>query len=217
MLIREAMWFGRKLSILRDSDIFPMLNVGSSTDYVRRKKQPWIYKYIFKPINNKKVVHMDAKQGEGVDITADLSDKEVQKKLRKMRFRSVFCSNLLEHVRSKEEISKTLSSIVCRGGYIFVSCPYKYPYHLDPIDTKFRPDIKELAGLFPNAHVLDGKIVTCGTYFDYIKREPLTLIKTLIAVFLPFYSLNIWFSALDHLFWMLKPFKATCLIMVKDK
>ena len=53
MLIEEAKWFGLKIESLDDSIVFPMLNVGSSTDRFRKIKQPWIDEYIFKPIREK--------------------------------------------------------------------------------------------------------------------------------------------------------------------
>ncbi|OBQ33891.1 MAG: hypothetical protein AN485_17485, partial [Anabaena sp. MDT14b] len=49
-----------------------------------------------------------------------------------------------------------------KSGYIFVTVPYKYPYHRDPIDTMFRPDIQELSSLFPDFKIVNGEILAGG-------------------------------------------------------
>lgn len=76
MLFDEARWFGQRIAEMEPGDIFPMLNVGSSTEEFRTKKQPWIDQFIFKPIREKgyKVVHTDIKKDVGVDLVGDLTD-----------------------------------------------------------------------------------------------------------------------------------------------
>jgi len=178
VLIKEAKWFGQKISEMDPSNIFPMCNIGSSSDRFRKKAQPWIDEYIFRPARVKKqsVKHLDIKDAPGVDIVGDLSDRHFLKK----------------------------------------SCPFRYPFHPDPIDTRFRPSINELARLFPGTHIYCGEIVRCETYLDYLTSSPSKLIKAVARIFIPLYQPIGWFSALMRMPWLFKNFQATCLILRKD-
>lgn len=218
MLIEEAKWFNQKISSLNPDDIFPMCNIGSSTDVFRKKGQPWIDKYIFKPARDKNriVKHLDIKEATGVDIVGNLSDNYFLEKLAKMEFKSVFCSNLLEHVQNRDEVCNILASIIIPKGYIFLSCPFRYPFHADPIDTMFRPNIRELANQLPKTHIVYGKIITDGTYLDYVIRDPLVLTKAIIRILIPFYEPMGWITALYHIPWLFNNFQATCLVLRKD-
>src|SRR5262245_36370569 len=150
MLVQEARWFGARLAELPGPDVFPMLNVGSSTAAFRTRDQPWIDRHLFAPARRKGYVvrHLDQKPDEGVDLVGDLRDGAFLARLAALRFRSVFCSNLLEHLVNREEVARTLVDLIPPGAYLFVSCPYRFPYHPDPIDTLYRPDTGELARLF---------------------------------------------------------------------
>jgi hypothetical protein len=173
MLIAEARWLGRKIFERPAPEVFPMLNVGSSTEVFRTKEQPWIDRHIFAPARAKglSVTHLDIRDDPGVDLVGDLSDASFLARLRKERFSSVLCSNLLEHVINPGEIAEAVVSVVPAGGYLFVSCPYRFPYHPDPIDTGFRPNVAELAALFPGTDVAAGEIVDCGTFMPYFLRD----------------------------------------------
>ncbi len=142
MLIEEAKWLGQKILTMDPPTLFPALNVGSSNAEDREIIQPWIDEYIFRPleINQQTIQHLDIKREQGVDIVGDLSDPWFLEKLSKMQFKSVLCSNLLEHIPNKEEVCRILASIIPVGGYIFVSGPYNFPFHSDPIDNMFRPE-----------------------------------------------------------------------------
>jgi hypothetical protein len=165
MLIPEARWFGRAMKAVPDTELFPLLNVGSQSVRFREHEQPWLGRYVFAPLRKRggQVVHTDIRQEEGVDLAGDLTDPAFLERLRSMRFRSVVCTNLLEHVEKPERIAATLVEVVEPGGRLFVSVPYRFPYHPDPIDTMFRPSVEELAGLFPGTAVERGEVVACGT------------------------------------------------------
>ncbi len=221
MLIEEAKWLSQKISLLDPSAIFPMLNIGSSTETHRKIVQPWIDEYIFKPAERKgQILCLDKKRAPGVDIVGDLSETPFLKKLSKMQFNSVLCSNLLEHIPNRNEIGQAIASLVPKGGYLFVSCPYRYPYHPDPIDTLFRPNIKELSSIFPNTHIIYGEIVICRTYLDYLTHSPIgspiVFAKSILRLFLPFHKPKEWLSALYRFPWLFKNFSATCLVLKKS-
>lgn len=200
-LIAEAKWFGQKIQQMDGEEIFPMLNIGSSTDRFRTVVQGWIDEYIFKPIREKglQVVHMDRKKAFGVDVVGDLNDRGFLRKLSTMRFQSVFCSNLFEHIRNREEIAEILTSLIPEGGTIFISSPHRYPFHADPIGTGFRPDVNELVALFPDTRILSGEVVTCGNYWDYITKSPIKFLKTVARLCVPFYKPMVWYSHVRHI------------------
>lgn len=165
MLIPEARWFAAAMKAIGDDDLFPLLNVGSQSRRFREQQQPWLDHYIFAPLRKRggRVVHSDLQHEEGVDLVGDLTDPAFLNHLRSLRFRSVVCTNLLEHVEKPERIAATLAEVVEPGGRLFVSVPYRFPYHPDPIDTMYRPSVEELARLFPGTVIRRSEIVPCGT------------------------------------------------------
>lgn len=169
MLIEEAKWLGRQLATIPSHRLSPMLNAGSQTLPFRRFVQPWIEKYIFAPLMARgvEVVHTDLRPGVGVDIAGDLTDDEFLHRMQAYGFRSLFCSNLLEHVPQPDRLARQLVRTLPVGGLLFVSCPRAFPYHPDPIDTGFRPDVEQLASLFPQTRLVVGEIVDCGPLWHY--------------------------------------------------
>ncbi len=217
MLLEEARWFGREISRFDFSAIFPMLNLGSSIASCRESVQPWIDSYVFKPIRDagQRVIHADIKADSGVDLVGNILERDFRDRLRALEVKSVFCSNLLEHTREREKIAEAIVSIIPVGGIIFVSCPFRYPYHLDPIDTKFRPDPSRLAELFPGTSVRKAEILRDHNYFHYVS-SPKNIIKKLIRIWTPFYRPARWLSAMCHLGWLFRHFYVTCVILQKD-
>lgn len=183
MLVREARWFAARFRELGDEALFPMLNIGSHTDEFRTREQPWIDRYVFAPARKRglKIVHLDIREAPGVDLVGDLTDPEFLQKVAAMRFRSAFCSNLLEHVPNREAIGAAAVNAVEPGGYLIVSCPNNFPYHPDPIDTMYRPGVEELASLFPGTQLVRGELVPCGTLTNYVwskfASDPLALMR----------------------------------------
>lgn len=216
MLIAEAKWFHDKIQVLNNLRWnYPILDIGSSDDLNRRIKQPWIYKYIFQYLDSEHIFHLDIKETSGVNLVGNLTDRQFLLRLSKMKFGSVFCFNILEHIANKEEVCKILTKIVPVGGYLLVSCPYFYPQHLDPIDNMYRPDIKKLSLLFPRTKLVYSEIVTCGTFFNYITRTPLMLTKIIIRYLLPFYQFHKWLVLVKHIPWANRNFLVTCIILEK--
>jgi hypothetical protein len=203
------------------SRVFPMCNVGSSTERFRQKEQPWIDRYIFRPARegNQVVKHIDTKAALGVDLVGDLTDARLVAEVSGMGFRSVMCSNLLEHVIDRPRIAHSLLTIVSPGGYLFLSCPYQYPFHPDPIDTMFRPTAEELAELFPGTRIYRQDLVRGGTFLHELLRRPLASARLLGRMALPFYRPAAWHAGRSylraHLPWIFKRFESTCLVLEK--
>lgn len=215
MLPEEAKWLGQKIYQLDPSTVFPMLDIGSSTEKFRKYKQPWIDEHIFKPARDMglEVKHQDVKDATGVDIVGDLSDKNFMDIMRGMKVNSIFCSNLLEHLNDRSEIASSLASIIPEGGYLFVSCPYRYHYHADPIDTMYRPNLSELASEFPGMSIIDGAIVVCNSP---IRRSYSKLTTKLVRTILPFYMPFKFFARIRQIPWLFKDYEVSCLVMRKE-
>jgi hypothetical protein len=223
MLIREAEWLGSRIFEANPQTIFPLLDAGSSTEKFRRLQQPWIDRYIFAPARARglPVSHLDSKLAAGVDIVADLSDPSTLKRPAPTAYRSLLCSNLLEHVENRELVARALLSLIVPGGYLFLSCPYRFPYHPDPIDNRFRPDPVGLARLFPGTAVRQQAIVIDDPYLAYVLRAPLGFLLELGRLLLPFYEPQAWRRALvtmaNSLTWTLRSFAATCVVLQRER
>ena len=178
MLLAEAKWIGQILTHMKPERLTPLLNVGSGTAEMREKVQPWIDQEIFAPLRGDgvKVDHLDIQQGEGIDLCGDLYDDEFVARLGENGYRSLLCCNVLEHVENPVAIAAKLEGLIPIGGYLLFSVPNRFPYHPDPIDTMFRPDLEELAGLFPNSRLVQGTILDCGTGWDFVEGDLRVLI-----------------------------------------
>ncbi|MGB3421516.1 MAG: methyltransferase type 11 [Dolichospermum sp.] len=218
MFREEAKWLANIIYSLNPNSVFPMLNIGSSNKKFREEEQPWIDELLFKPARTKgySVIHTDIKNDIGVDLVGDLCNLDFLKKLSEMNIQSVICSNLLEHINNREEISKIISSIVPKNGYLFVTVPYKYPYHCDPIDTMFRPSIQELSSLFPDFKIVNGEILLGGYLVKSTTTTPiLYTLAMLIRLMLPIYQPLRWFDSLKYALWLFKDISVTCIVLKK--
>jgi hypothetical protein len=181
MLAAEARWVGNILNELPAENISPLLNIGSSTADFREQVQPWIYRSIFAPLRIRavEVQHLDIREGAGIDLHGDLSDDSFIAGLGARSYRALLCCNLLEHVPDPAAISAKIEGLVPVGGYLVVTVPNRFPYHPDPIDTMFRPDVAAIARLFPNCRLIRGEVLDCGTGWDYVHRNPVALFAKL--------------------------------------
>jgi len=172
---------GKVLGQLERDRLSPLLNVGSATAAFRQQVQPWMDREIFAPLCMRGVVleHLDMQEGEGIDLRGDLTDDAFVAGLSNRGYRTILCCNVLEHVIDPASICAKLERIISPGGYLLVTVPNRFPYHPDPIDTMFRPDLAALIRLFPHCHLLDGEVLDCGTGWDYVDRNPSVMIAKL--------------------------------------
>lgn len=195
MNVLEAQWLGQKLATVQDQDLFPMLNVGSSTLEFRTHTQPHIDKHVFAPLRARggKIFHLDIKRSPGVDICGDLLDPDFLNSLLDLKVKSIMLSNLLEHVEERDAICRVVEQIVPQGGYLFVSGPADYPYHADPIDTMFRPTINELHGYFPKTTIVESAVIDSGNWRQWNRKERgRSLARTVVRLMTPFYRPAKW-------------------------
>ncbi len=151
--IRETF---KDLSLPKKSKI---LDLGSSVREFRTMVQPYIEKNVFEPLKKRgfKIFHADIKKGKGINLVLD-AEKGLNPR---NKFDLLICTSLLEHIKNVKAAAKNIAKLVKNGGYAWISVPYEYPYHADPIDTMFRPTNKELEKLFPHQRILKSEILNC--------------------------------------------------------
>jgi hypothetical protein len=212
MFENEAAWLETLLRERAVEDLSPLLNVGSSTSDFREIEQPWTERRLFAPLRARGViiVHLDAREGNGIDIKADiLSDNDLAR-IRSFSPKSILCCNILEHVEDPGALARRCSEIVGPGGLIFVTVPFSYPHHRDPIDTMFRPTPEVLAQLFQPATMIRGEIIDVGeSYRGQIKRRPWILFRHISRFPFPFIGFKGWKRSMRKLYWLLNNYKIT--------
>lgn len=219
MNLSESQWLGQRLAVIPDHDLFPLLNVGSSTLAFRTQTQPYIDQNIFAPLRARggKVFHLDVKDAPGVDLVGDLLDPDFLGKLNGMKIRAVMISNILEHVTNREEICQVLLNVLPLGGYLVISGPHHYPYHRDPIDTMFRPTIAEMHAHFPRTTIVDSAIIDSGNWRQWnVAERGRTLSRTVARLMLPFYRPVKWWELARQTPYIFKHITAFAIILRKD-
>lgn len=228
MLYEEAKWVGENIRS-NIGDIKRILNLGSSSLHFRTKIQPQIEEFIFSGLKEQgiEVIHSDIRKEEGVDIVGDFTDPVFVSQLAEMHFDMVVCCNLLEHLEERKHLINTLNSIIPSGGKLLITVPYKYPYHKDPIDTLYRPTVKELIADFSNYELINGtelrarRFVAEGNgkyqknYFQLLCSKPISGIKIIARVCLPFYQPKVWKILAKDLKFMFQEFEVTCVVLQK--
>jgi len=227
MLPNESVWFREKLIqyIYKDGRV---LNIGSSTRHFREVAQPYIYGNVLLPLSKigVEVVHVDLRPDNGVDLVGDVTDPTFLEQLKRLFPIAVICSNLLEHLIERQTFCVSISALLPPGGLIFSSCPYAYPYHADPIDTMFRPNVNQLAAEFPDTTLLEGDIVDCGTWREKIaadrERNPQQWKRQrrneVIKRMLPLYQPRDWWRNVtgQDRFPLERHISATCVVLRKE-
>ncbi len=220
MFVEESVWISNSLQKLEVKNITPLLNIGSSTAHFREVEQAFINDNIFKRIIAKgvKVVHTDLQEDQGVDLVGDLVDTKFINTLKELKFNSIICSNLFEHLEeaTRIKICKVLNEILEKNGYLVLTVPHTYPYHEDPIDTWYRPNLKELAYCFPTFEIIEQSIVESNlSYFDELKIRPKNLVISILKIFMPFYKYKQWLNDVKYFPNWFRKYKVSCIILKK--
>ena len=173
MLKEEATWVKNGLGRYFEDTGFPLLNVGSSTFEFRNQTQPFIQNEIFTPIQqqNKKVIHTDIKNMNGVDLVGDLNEAHFRSKLKYKGIKSILCSNLLEHLERPKLICTSILDILPVNGKLIITVPY----------------------FFPNTELIEGAIVkSSDLYLKDLFSNKKYLFIMLIRWLLPIFKFNEW-------------------------
>jgi hypothetical protein len=217
MIKEEAKWIA-KIIRLHEDVFFPLLNLGSSTALFRKTIQPWIDEFVFNPslIKNNKVIHCDLKEDEGVDIAGNILEKKFTKYLKSYNFKSIICSNVLEHIEDPSKFCDAIESIAFSGSYIIITVPYLYPYHKDPIDTKFRPDINAIIRLFPHCQLQEAQIyVSNENHFTSLIKNPSSFFFTFKNWLIPRHGFKEWKMRWKDVPNLFKKYKFTWVLLKK--
>jgi hypothetical protein len=219
MNLLESQWLGERLARIPDDQLFPLLNVGSSTQEFRTVTQPYIDRNIFAPLRARggTVYHADIKAAPGVDLVGDLLDANFLNELSRLQIRSAMISNLFEHVTIRRQICDVVMKILPAGGYVFVSGPHEYPYHADPIDTMFRPTIEEMHAHFPGTTIVDSAIIDSGNWRQWNAAERgRSLGRTLARLLVPFYRPKKWWELARQAPYLFKHVTAFAIVLRKN-
>ena len=216
----EAAWIGERLRSFAPQDISPVLELGSATGYFRTVMKPHIDKEIHAPLRERgiAIVHSDQKEGEGVDICGDITDPAIRAKLRGVGAKCLLCCNMLEHVTDREGLAALCDEALAPGGVMVVTVPRSYPYHLDPIDTYYRPDVAEVAALFPGYELVESAALEAGSYWEEIREADnfgLELVRTAAKVVLPLGGIEMWKARLHKFLWLARPYVVAAVVLRK--
>lgn len=176
MFLEESKRIREILALLKLRKGQTVLDIGSSSEKYRCLDQPYIDYYVFCPLRKSgiKVIHIDMKQEDGVDIVCDLATTEINELIKKIKLADVIlCTSLLEHLSDRELILNRIKSLTKPHGVIILTVPYLFEYHPDPIDTGFRPSNLELERLFPKEQysIITSEILEIYSLPAYIKNR----------------------------------------------
>ena len=218
MFRKEADWISEQLDRFPPAEISPLVNLGSSDGRFRAEVQPWIDQTIFRPLGQRgvTVVHSDIKDQPGVDLVCDILTAQGRAAVARIEPKAIVCSNLLEHVENPQAMLNACLDVLAPGGLLIVTVPRSYPYHRDPIDTLWRPAPEEVVGLISDrVELVQSTVLETGSYRDQVRERPLILFRPVFRFFVPFLGLDRWKRSLGKLYWLVAPYKATCLIARK--
>lgn len=215
MFEAEAAWLDKLLRERDASELSPLLNLGSSTRAFREVEQPWCERILFAPLRARgvKTIHVDFRDGEGIDIRADMLDPRDLPRLKALGAKAILCCNMLEHVVDPGVLARHCIEIVGPGGMIYVTVPFSYPHHRDPIDTMYRPAPDQLARLFGPAQMLKGEIVDSGeSYWGQVAKRPWVLLRHVLRFPFPFVAFGGWKRSMRKLYWLAHNYRFTAAV-----
>jgi hypothetical protein len=220
MRVEEAIFIGRKIIELHEGQPGRVLNLGSSTAYVREVIQPHIQEHMLSPLMQTRIqaIHADLKHAEGVDLAGDIFDPAFQSRLAETTPTVVLACNLLEHLpnSARGQFPAIVDAILPPGAYLILSVPYSYPIHFDPIDTYYRPNPRELCALFPSFHVVEERVIVSTTHGAELISEGIArIVKTALRLLMPFYKFRGWLSYVHRFRWLFRPYKISCVVLRK--
>lgn len=220
----EAKWVEEILAELSVEDLSPLLELGSSTKNFREIEKPHIEQHIHRPLRERGVVIVttDLKSGDGIDISGDVYDPATARKLRSVSPRCILVCNIFEHLIDPPAFARFCANLVVPGGRVVVTVPYSYPYHLDPIDTLFRPNVSEIAGLFPDFEIEVGQTINDNTYWQNLRRSrgrfgsAAHITKALRKSLLLRGGIEASKARLHRLLWLARPYTVTAVLLRKN-
>ncbi len=119
-------------------------------------------------------------------------------------------------MREPARLARHCLELLDEGGLVFVTVPFSYPHHADPIDTMYRPSPEEIAQLFAGARLREAHILDVGlSYRDQVRARPWLLLRHLARLPLPFLSPVRWRRSMAKLYWLAAPYRISCAVLEK--
>jgi hypothetical protein len=112
----------------------PILEIGSK-DYGSTQD----FRSLFP---NLTYVGVDQEEGKGVDAVIDMTDNfsQIDKKLKRVRFKTIICLSVFEHCKNPFKLAANLCKLLDRRGVVFISVPFSWRIHGYPDDYwRFTP------------------------------------------------------------------------------
>jgi len=213
MLPKESIWLKNVIRnyIKRNTVV---LNIGSSTQDFLNNEQSYIITNVINTIKQHgcNLINIDIKDGEGVDMVGDVTNAAFTATLKSLNPSLIICANLLEHLESRDNFIKGLINLLDKNTFLIVTVPYVFPFHADPIDTMYRPDIAKLAKDFNGLAIVEAQIVTNGLYYAYTTKHlnwPLRIAGFFKA------GIKYLFNPTDDQGWYFKTISTTCVVFKK--
>jgi len=81
-------------------------------------------------------VGVDLEDGPGVDVRLDLAEPfdQIDARLQRRRFGTIFCLSVLEHCRQPFVMAENLTRLLKPAGKICIAVPFAFRYHAYPSD-----------------------------------------------------------------------------------
>ena len=217
----EAELIGRLLAGPDMGHVACVVELGSSDRTHREVAQPHIAANIHHPLAARgvRVVTTDLKSGEGVEVVGDIFDPQIQARLKAVRPDVLLCCNIFEHLRDRQTFADACAALLPPGGFILVTVPNSYPYHLDPIDMMFRPTPQQIAALFPGFALIHGEVFEAGSFREDMRRHGTSvatqLVRTLVRGVWPWRGVEPLKAKFHRWFWLGRPFKMSIALLQK--
>ena len=219
MHILESLWIRDRLSRIPDVDLFPVVDVGSSTLEYRTRTQPWIDENLFAPLRARGggVIYIDAKQEPGVDVVVNLLDARSRARIRTLGARTALICNILHHLTDRGPIARGLVETLPVGGHIVASGPFQYAPNYDPVETMYRPRPEAAAQEFPGTQLVDSAIIDSGNWRQWHpgERGGRSLLRFLTRMCAPCYRPAEWLRLLPHVPYLFRHMKAYVILLKK--
>jgi hypothetical protein len=137
---------GVRSSIAQSNMPKGLLSLGSQGEEFRNLGQPWLADMhtILEAEFGLKTLHSDIFPGPGVDLIIDVMDPNLVDILDPFSDHGIMVCNLLEHLEDHETFLYRLRGCMKPGQLLILSGPIDFPFHPDPIDNMFRPEVEEV-------------------------------------------------------------------------
>lgn len=228
MFDREAKKIGEILDSMDIHDLNPILEIGSSTEYFRKKMKPHINENIHEKINKRgiQIICSDIKPDPDVIdqknmIIGSVFDDKTLQKMIDLKPRCILLCNILEHVTDSQEVCNRIQKIATAGTLIVCSVPYSFPYHPDPIDTLYRPSPEELIEKFSNIEVMHKEVIEGANFGAQLKELKLhkalwVIFKQTIKIIIHTISLRFSLVKASRLFWFNKNYSVSLIVLKQN-